>query len=250
MKFQSVGARVSVVLLLLANHLYSAPQQNTLPLSDRVLIVYNPQIPASQEVADYYASKRNIPATNKCAIITAEAATIDWYEFETRIKTPIKSCLNTVGKEQILYIVFATQTPYRIHNVPVAAGRELRALDSFVAEIWNDNTAEATELRSHPYFAEIQSQGNVYSPFVSLAEYRNQPGAALLYSVWRLDAATADLAKGLVDKALLAEANGLQGQGCFDRRFGSVTTLDWDVMAQAIGMCFVRRTSPNKQVLP
>ncbi|HEX4945178.1 MAG TPA: TIGR03790 family protein, partial [Blastocatellia bacterium] len=210
-------------------------------LSERVLIVYNTNAPASQEVADYYASKRGIPPANKCAIAPSDAASVDWYEYETKVGAPIRTCLNTVGKERILYVVFAYQTPYRIHNVPVAAGRELRALDSFVADIWNDKVADITEITSHSYFADAQSQGNVYQPFVSLADYRNQPGAALMYSVWRLDAATVDLAKGLVDKALQAEANGLQGQGCFDRRFGAAARLDdwsfgagdWDVFRAA-----------------
>jgi uncharacterized protein (TIGR03790 family) len=210
-------------------------------LPERALVVYNANVAASQEVADYYIARRGIPTANKCAISPSDAASLDWYEFETKVRAPLKACLNAVGKERLLYIVFAYQTPFRIHNVPVAAGRELRALDGFVADIWNDNVADITELTNHPYFAAAQSQGNVYPSFISLADYRNQAGAALLYSVWRLDAATVELAKGLVDKALQAEANGLQGQGCFDRRFGAATTLedwaygagDWDVFRAA-----------------
>lgn len=213
----------------------------TIPPTERILIVYNANIPASQEVADYYVSKRNIPNTNKCAIAPSDAASVDWYEFETKVKAPIKTCLNTIGKERILYIVFAYQTPYRILNVPVEAGREIRAVDSFIADVWNDKVAGISDITSHSYFADAQSQGNVYAPFVSLADYRNQPNAALLYSVWRLDAATIDLAKGLVDKAQQSEANGLQGQGCFDRRYGAAATLndwlygagDWDLVRAA-----------------
>ena len=227
-----------LLLLLLWFGVSSAAGQ---PLSERVLIVYNKNVPTSLEVADYYMSKRGIPAANKCAITPSDTASVDWYEFETRVRAPIKACLNAAGKDRILYIVFTTQTPFRIHNVPTEAGREIRALDQFIADIWNDKVLDVTEINNHPYFAAAQSQGNVYPPFVSLADYRNQPGAQLLYSVWRLDAATADLAKGLIDKALQAEANGLQGQGCFDRRFGAVGSLedgsygagDWDVFRAA-----------------
>jgi len=42
---------------------------------------------------------------------------------------------------------------------------------------------------------------------------------SIIYSVWRLDAADAALAKGLVDKAIAATAKGPSGQGCFDRRY-------------------------------
>jgi hypothetical protein len=52
-----------------------------------------------------------------------------------------------------------------------------------------------------------------------------------------LDAASANLAKGLVDKALYAETNGLLGKACFDLQFGAVETMndsgsvsgDWDI---------------------
>lgn len=62
-------------------------------------------------------------------------------------------------------------------------------------------------------------------------------GRGPIYSVWRLDAANASLAKGLVDKAIWAEANGLAGQGCFDRNRGDVeeasdsgyTAAEWDL---------------------
>jgi hypothetical protein len=60
--------------------------------------------------------------------------------------------------------------------------------------------------------------------------------------VWRLDAATLALAKGLVDKAIQAEnAGGAAGQACFDERFGGVNSLpdavdncgDWTLHAAA-----------------
>ncbi len=218
-----------------------AAQNTALPLPERVLVVYNANVPASQEVADYYSNKRGIPAANKCAITPLQTDSVDWYDYEINVRNPVKSCLNAIGKERILYIVFAYQTPYKIFNVPTPSGRESRALDQFIANIWNDKVSDVTEITNHPYFAATQSQGNVYPPFVSLADYRNQPGAELIYSVWRLDASTKDLAQGLVDKALQAEANGLQGQACFDRRFGAAAALedwsygagDWDLFRAA-----------------
>jgi uncharacterized protein (TIGR03790 family) len=220
---------------------FPARQTSPIPLPERVLVVYNANVPASREVADDYASKRNIPEANKCAIAPSDAAAVDWYEYETKVHAPIRTCLNAVGKERILYIIFAYQTPFRILNVPTMTGRDLRAVDSFVADIWNDRVLDVAEINNHAYFAAAQSQGNVYPPFISFADYRNQPGASLIYSVWRLDGATAELAKGLVDKARQAEANGLSGQACFDRRFGAAATLDdwlygwgdWDLFRAA-----------------
>lgn len=230
-----------VLFLLGAGTSFATSQGPAIALPERVLVVYNTNVLASLEVADYYVTKRGIPPANKCAISPSDNASADWTDFETNVRTPIKSCLNAVGKDRILYIVFSWQTPYRIVNVPTTAGRELRALDQFIADIWNDQVADVTKITNHSYFAAAQSQGKVYLPFVALADYRKQPGAQLLYAVWRLDTATADLAKGLVDKALQAEASGLQGQGCFDRRFGAANKLedwnygvgDWDVFRAA-----------------
>ena len=231
---------ILVIYLLGFGQSYAA--QNTAPpLPERVLVVYNANVPASQEVADYYSNKRGIPAANKCAIKPLHTDSIDWYDYEINVRHPVKSCLNAAGKDRILYLVFAWQTPFRIGNVPTPSGRESRALDQFIANIWNDNVPDVTEITNHRYFAATQSQGNVYPPFVSFADYRNQPGAELIYSVWRLDASTKDLAQGLVDKALQAEAKGLQGQACFDRRFGAVAALedwsygagDWDLFRAA-----------------
>jgi uncharacterized protein (TIGR03790 family) len=96
------------------------------------------------------------------------------------------------------------------------------------------------------YFAEAQSQKNIYAPFISLAAYRDQPRAVSVYSVWRLDAANADLAKRLVYYAMFAETNGLSGRGCFDRQYPSLDTVadsgsgsgDWDIHQSA---AFARR---------
>jgi uncharacterized protein (TIGR03790 family) len=199
-----------------------------------VLVVYNQSVPQSLEVADYYMAKRGIPAGNKCAINSAETTYIsDWNVFASAIKTPIKNCLNSVGRDKILYIVFTYQTPYKV-------GSPARSLDQQIADIWDEYSSGSNRSGRHAYFAEAQSQGNVYQPFISLAAYRQQPSSQHLYSVWRLDAPSVDLAKGLVDKAMLAEASGLSGRGCFDIR-GEIDGFDdyvygsgeWDIHRSA-----------------
>jgi hypothetical protein len=62
-----------------------------------------------------------------------------------------------------------------------------------------------------------------------------------LYSVWRLDAANATLAKGLVYKAIFAETYGLSGKGCFDLNYAPIDAEadsgygagDWDIHQSA-----------------
>jgi uncharacterized protein (TIGR03790 family) len=213
-----------------AAHGFTPPQPQALPLNERVLVVYNPNEPESVQVADYYMTKRGIPAANKCAISTTETYYIpDWNAFDAAVRDPVRNCLNAVGRDKILYIVFTYLTPYK-------AGNPIRAVDQQIADVWDEDTSGRDAVGAHAYYAPAQSQGNHYQPFVSLSDYREQPAAKHLYSVWRLDGASAALAKGLVDKALLAEANGLSGRGCFDiqgdisqaddYRYGSG---DWDI---------------------
>lgn len=239
----SLSLRLLCVLLLLALGWGNGKAQTppTIPLQERVLVVYNTKVPTSLEVANYYLTKRGIPQANLCAISPPDTSNLPWDGFESVIRKPIQTCLNAIGKNRVLYIVFAYQTPFRLLQVPTESGLETRALDQFVADIWNESVPDVTEINIHSYFAASQSQGNFYPPFVSLADYRNQTSAQTLYSVWRLDAATVELAKGMVDKALLAEATRLQGQSCFDRRFGNVANLedwnygagDWDLFRAA-----------------
>src|SRR5205823_4199231 len=171
---------------------------------------------------------------HSCKIKVSSTDAVDQAEFESAVKAPIRKCLEAVGKEKILYIVFSYQTPFAL----MVSGQTY-SLDQFVADIWDEYLPfrAAGESEVQPYFGFAQSEGNVYQRFVALSAYRAQPGARQICSVWRLDAATATLAKGLVDKALLAEAHGLSGKGCFDLNGAPIGTVadyaygagDWDI---------------------
>src|SRR5215471_12515960 len=214
------------------------PGQAPVPLNDRVLVVVNSGDSESRSVAQHYMRVRQIPAGNLCSISPGAIEYIKQGEYESRVRAPIRKCLEVVGRQKILYIVFSYHTPY----VVMENERGL-ALDSFVADIWDEYAAgrPGNEVSSHPYFSQAQSQGNVYAPLVPLAAYREGRGAMNIYSVWRLDAATAALARGLVDKALIAEAEGLSGKGCFDLQFAPAETMpdyaaaagDWDIHQSA-----------------
>jgi uncharacterized protein (TIGR03790 family) len=181
--------------------------------NNRVLVVYNAGVRESREVADYYIAKRSIPERNVCQIRASSADNIEPKEFESHVKEPIRKCLEDAGKDKILYIVFSYQTPFAL-----TINGQNYALDQFVADIWDEYLPmrPATAADVQPYFGYAQSEGGVYQGFVPLSTYREQPQARHIYSVWRIDAATPALAKGLVDKALFAETHGLKGKACFD----------------------------------
>lgn len=206
-----------LIAILLAVCTYS--QNITEPLNDRVLVVYDSLSPGSKSVAEYYMRRRGIPKSNLCRIrvggpqLDSLAVSIPWNSLNGAIKRPIRKCLDAVGRDKILYVVFSYGTPYRLTAVPTHFGT---AIDQYVADIWDQ--AGTGIGPPNPYFAKQQSRRGIYTPFISLADFRMLPGSKLVYSVWRLDAANPALARGLVDKAIAAEASGLQGRACIDRR--------------------------------
>jgi uncharacterized protein (TIGR03790 family) len=196
--------------------------------------VYNADVHESKQVAQYYMSKRSIPESHLCKIDSSSPDQINRQEFDSSVKKSIQKCLNRLGKNTILYIVLSYHTPFLLNM-----GSQTNALDQFVADIWDEYLPERTAAQSdvQPYFGLAQREGDVYQPYVPFADYRRQPNARTIYSVWRLDAPNVTLAKGLVDKALYAEANGLTGIGCFDRNRGDLAGVadfgygagDWEI---------------------
>jgi uncharacterized protein (TIGR03790 family) len=238
MSFRATVVRYPHRILLVAATLLSChPAHAQLPLNQRVLVVYNSSNSASLAVANHYVAQRSIPSANLCAINPPSTTGLTWSQYVASVKTPIQNCLNAVGPNNILYIVFTYLTPYTVNG---STSPFYFAIDQYVADIWDQYAQQdfyPAPTQFHPYYDDAQSQGNVYQPFVSFATYRAQPGSLLIYSVWRLDGATQALAQGLVDNAIYAETNGLAGQACLDRNRGPISGVldsdygegDWDL---------------------
>lgn len=238
-------AILALVTLGASTVVLHAQEKADVSLNERVLVVYNSAGDDSLKVAKYYQEKRSIPKENICKIDTDQEVITDGRRFEPEVKKRVRACLEKLGKQKILYIVMAYQTPYAVEF----AGRR-QAVDQMLADIWDEYTGAQTlgrEAGDHPYFGRAESQGNVYEPFESLAQYRGRPQAKTIYSVWRLEGPSADVAKSLVDKALFAESHGLKGKAYFDIR-GSIDSYvdngygagEWDIyrasrMARAAG---------------
>ena len=224
------SCRGLVAFVVLLSAALSAVCQETpapTPLSDRVLVVFNRNDGGSRDVAKYYARMRGIPQQNLCAIASIDFVILGWKEYLLQVKEPIQKCLTSVGRDKILYIVFSYNTPFIIEGPDKRAVNPETALDQHVADIWDEVAPEfAQPIPNQPYYARAQSKANLYLPFVSLADYRAEPGAKTIYSVWRLDGPDAKLAKGLVDKAIEAEKTGLKGEVCIDRRWPLNTIED------------------------
>lgn len=201
-------------------------QEAPASLAGRVLVVFNRTDGGSREVAKYYAKVRGIPQQNLCSIAPIDPIHLAWNEYIAQVRNPVQKCLNAVGPKKILYIVFTYNTPFRVFS-PDKQHEAQFAIDQFVADIWDQVVSAGTGIgHLQPYYADARSKENLYVPFVPFEEWRALASSMTIYSVWRLDAASPALAKGLVDKAMAAEKSGLKGEACFDRRWPIKTQED------------------------
>src|SRR5215212_5954103 len=82
---------------------------------ENVLLVVNSGSPESRAVADYYRSKRPVPAKNVCAIATPSVEEIDWTVYERDIERPVGECLRSNAlQDKILYIVTTLGVPLKV----------------------------------------------------------------------------------------------------------------------------------------
>jgi uncharacterized protein (TIGR03790 family) len=205
-------------ICLLGVCLFSQAACGAEPLNNRVLVVYATNSHDSEAIARHYIEARHIPVANLCGIRLhdAEAVLLPADDYEKYVKNPIANCLTKAGKDRILYIVLAYVRPFRVDP----GGLHSYALDSYLEDIWDYYTSKTfapfpTVL--HPYYAVNRAKENIYLPFVSLAAFRSQPDAPVIYSVWRLDGPSPAIARALVDKAIATEAaHGPSGQACID----------------------------------
>jgi|GEM_PF-1069426 len=228
--------RSSSLLLFLAGLAgYAQPW----PLKDRVVVIYHAGEPESAAVANHYASNRAIPAANLCPILPPSAVSLDRATWESTVRNPVRACVDAVGRAKVLYLVMSYKTPYKM-----SVNGRVYGIDSATVDLFDEQggTFGLYPDAPHSYAAFIQSQGNYYQPFQSLADYRASAGAKTIFSVFRLDAPSAALARGMADKAMAAETAGLSGVACIDRRGGAIgpqadtsySTAEWD-MSRAAG---------------
>lgn len=178
---------------------------------------------ASQFVADHYIAARGIPLTNVvhinskgcCGFADGPATflynnyhvSVDQYTNE--IANPIKAFLESHNlKQQIKYIVNTYGVPSHIGQLPPW---EQLSVDSFLSQMY---LAGVTPFTFSPLYNGIVTSRP--------AHYSNIGVSVPVYMVTRLDAPTALIASGLVDKAMVAERGIVKssGVGYFDFQGG------------------------------
>jgi uncharacterized protein (TIGR03790 family) len=224
-----MGVRTSVlVFILLARALVA-------DTGESVVVVYNSNIPASKQVAEHYAAKRQVPSEQILSFALTEAENISRSEFESKLERPLWNELRSrkllvyenppensstqrcnVVSAKVRYLVLCYGVPLKIDPDPTL---KESANDKLVAELKRNEAAVESELTLLPM---LDQKFPITGPLVNAlhnatnrAQFHPTNGVMM---VTRLDGPTPEIAMGLVDKALEAEKSGLWGNVYVDTR--------------------------------
>src|SRR5258706_519031 len=207
---------------------------------DEVIIVYNTRVPESKEVVDYYAKRRQVPTNQIFGFALSANEEFSRAEFQEKLEKPLAQALEAqklwhissrpvraitnqaarlewkVSESKIRYAVLCYGVPLRIAEDP---SHQEAGLESLRPETRRNVAAVDSELAFLPLIEQkLPLAGPLRNPlFAATNEAAFHPTNGVLM-VARLDGPTAGIARGLVDKALEAEANGLWGRAYFDVR--------------------------------
>ena len=207
---------------------------------DEVVVVYNKRTPESKSVAQYYARLRQVPDGQVFGFSLPTNEVVSRQEFRDTLQKPLAARLASSGlwrsgwvaeattnggSQKMEYRVVASRIRYLVlcYGVPLKIASDPNLKESVAAdikpELRRDEAAVDSELAWLPMIkTHVELTGPLRNPVygaTNTAELNPTNGILL---VARLDGPTAAVAKGLVDKALEAERDGLWGRAYFDMR--------------------------------
>ena len=213
----------------------------------QVIVVYNKNVPESKAVADYYAQKRGVPSTQIFGFSLRPVQTIRRDEFRDDLEKPLAKILenkklwhvassvvtvtntntNTDSKRlvwrvvdsKIRYAVLCYGVPLHIEDDPSIKPEAAEKLRPEQRGTLRNEAAIDSELALLPRLDERLPLSGPLQNWVYGATNVGflHPTNGILM-VARLDGPSPEIARGLVDKALQAEADGLWGRAYFDSR--------------------------------
>jgi uncharacterized protein (TIGR03790 family) len=207
---------------------------------DEVVVVYNSRVPESRKLAEYYAQKRQVPTNQIFGFELSTTEEMSRGEFDHALQLPLAQEIKAnrlwhfetevvpatnqqpskviwkLDQSKIRYAALCYGVPVRITEDPThqeAGAEKLRP------EMRRNEAAVDSELALLPLINEtVPLDGPLRNTlYGSTNEAMLHPTNGLLL-VTRLDGPTSEIARGLVDKALQGEADGLWGRTYFDLR--------------------------------
>jgi uncharacterized protein (TIGR03790 family) len=207
---------------------------------DEVVIVYNTRMPESKALADYYAARRLVPTDQVFGFALSTNEDMSRMEFRDALQKPLAQALKKRKLWQIGQTIVPATTNHpgrvewkpvqsKIHYALLCYGVPLRiekdpnftelGMENLRPELRRDEAAVDSDLALLPLIEEKPPlAGPMRNPFYGITNTALlQPTNGILL-VTRLDGPTPAIARGLVDKAIQAEADGLWGRAYFDLR--------------------------------
>lgn len=207
---------------------------------DEVIVIYNKRVPESKAVAEYYAKKRDVPKDHLFGFSLSTGENMSRSEFEHSLQKPLAKELekrklwkiraetfpatsNSIARvmwkvrdSKIRYAVICYGVPYRIPRD--TSIREIGA-EKLREQLRRNEASVDSELALLPAIEQnLPLTGPLRNPlYGSTNEAAFYPSNDVLM-VTRLDGPTPEIARGLVDKAMEAETNGLWGRAYIDIR--------------------------------
>ena len=195
-----------------------------------VVVVYNTEMPESKQVADHYAERRHVPAGQVFGFKLPVTETMTRPEYIEQLQNPLWQRLETnklfvfsasgsprrLEESTIRYAVLCYGVPLKILHDPalVEPGAEKIPL-----ELRRNDAAVDSQLALLPVLESKPAwTGPLDNPAYGATNASLLQPAKGLLMVARLDGPSAAIARGLVDKAMDAETNGLWGRAYFDAR--------------------------------
>ncbi|MBC8097428.1 MAG: TIGR03790 family protein, partial [Akkermansiaceae bacterium] len=207
---------------------------------DEVIVIYNTRVPESKAVADHYAQRRNVPARQVFGFGLSTGDDMSRSEYRESLEKPLAARLDNQKlweirsevirgtndqpsrilwkpiRSKIRYAVICYGVPYRIK---AEEGLKEKAMSEMRMELRRNEAAVDTELAMLPCIEQhLPLTGPLVNPFYGST---NEPAFSAtngVLMVARLDGPSASIARGLVDKAMEAETNGLWGRAYIDLR--------------------------------
>jgi uncharacterized protein (TIGR03790 family) len=203
-----------------------------------VVVIYNSRVPESKQVAEYYAQKRSVPASQVHGFNLPTEETISRQDYLTELEQPLYKMFETnhwftfgpmpkeapaplrnvrkVVDASIRYVVLCYGVPTRILRDPKF---EESSESTFPLPLRRNEASVDSQLAVLPAHEQKPDWvGPLRNPVYSTTNGSFIDPKNNVLMVARLDGPTPAIARGLVDKAMEAETNGLWGRAYFDSR--------------------------------
>lgn len=207
---------------------------------EEVVVIYNSKLPESKALADFYARKRDVPPSQILGFALSDQEAITRTEFRQTLQKPLAKRLEDlklwrsgrgdlpgtngirvpvarkIVSSKIRYAVLCYGVPLKIQRDQDFHEAEEEAMRP---ELRRNEAAVDSELACLPQMAQGYTLAGPHLNLiygVTNATMIHPTNGVLI--VARLDGPTPAIARGLVDKALQAEADGLWGRAYFDVR--------------------------------